>query len=71
MLKYPHSVTQNIHGVRTNFINIGASKIGKSVFGGSKFAKGAYFIGKALWAKGHRSLTRKCSLPRMCSLTDF
>jgi len=56
VLKYPHAVTQNIHGVRNNFINIGASKIGRSVFGGPKFSKGAYFIGKALWAKGHRQL---------------
>lgn len=56
VLKYPKSVTCNIHGVRSNFIAIGAHKIGKSIFGGAKFSKGAYFIGKAVWAKGHRQL---------------
>lgn len=38
----------NIHGVRNSFINIGASRVSRPWFGGMRFQKGAYFIGKGV-----------------------
>jgi len=53
---FPNSITCNIHGVRSNFIEIGVTKIRSSIFGYPRFSKGLYFIGKALWSKGYRQL---------------
>ncbi|CEM37817.1 unnamed protein product [Vitrella brassicaformis CCMP3155] len=43
-------VTCNVHGVRDDFLQIGDEAAVRG------FSKGAYFIGKALWAKGHDML---------------
>ncbi|KAI0561872.1 Digalactosyldiacylglycerol synthase family GT4 [Gracilaria domingensis] len=46
---FPNSVTCNVHGVRDKFIRIGKSR-------GGPFPRGAYFMGKVLWAKGYEQL---------------
>jgi len=63
----PRSVTANVHGVRDSFIDVGkaVAALGDDTSGafseaaraqGDGLGTGAYFIGKVLWAKGHRRL---------------
>eukprot|EP00286_Rhodomonas_abbreviata_P006106 CAMPEP_0181330554 /NCGR_PEP_ID=MMETSP1101-20121128/23965_1 /TAXON_ID=46948 /ORGANISM="Rhodomonas abbreviata, Strain Caron Lab Isolate" /LENGTH=388 /DNA_ID=CAMNT_0023439825 /DNA_START=574 /DNA_END=1737 /DNA_ORIENTATION=+ len=51
--EFPKAVTCNVHGVRDKFLEVGRSKANAVV---PRFEKGAYYIGKALWAKGYRQL---------------
>jgi digalactosyldiacylglycerol synthase len=52
----PRSVTEFVHGVPESFLAVGAAKAAPPPEGQRRFSKGAYFIGKAIWAKGYTEL---------------
>ncbi|KAI7734086.1 hypothetical protein M8C21_007030 [Ambrosia artemisiifolia] len=54
----PKSVICNVHGVNPKFLEIGErmAAADKEEGGDQKFSKGAYFLGKMVWAKGYREL---------------
>ncbi|KAM0065476.1 putative digalactosyldiacylglycerol synthase [Helianthus debilis subsp. tardiflorus] len=54
----PKSVICNVHGVNPKFLEIGERMAAaeKEEGGEQKFSKGAYFLGKMVWAKGYREL---------------
>lgn len=54
---YARSITQNVHGVSNGFIEGGRAKA-KAIKkeGSAAFRRGAYFIGKCIWAKGYSEL---------------
>jgi len=55
----PRAVVCNVHGVRSEFLEIGR-RAARSHFPPRR--AGAYFLGKVLWAKGHRLLIDYLSL---------
>ena len=52
----PRQTTQFIHGVPQQFLAVGDKKSEPAVEGGKRFSRGAYFMGKAVWAKGYTEL---------------
>ena len=58
----PRAIVCNVHGVRGDFLEIGRKAALPSLQ--PRFRKGAYFLGKALWAKGHRLLFDYLELER-------
>lgn len=56
----PRAIVCNVHGVRADFLAIGRP----ARFSTQRFSKGAYFLGKTLWAKGHGLLFDYLSLQR-------
>ncbi|KAF8088865.1 hypothetical protein N665_0528s0023 [Sinapis alba] len=52
----PKSVICNVHGVNPKFLMIGEKIAEERSRGEQAFSKGAYFLGKMVWAKGYREL---------------
>ena len=51
----PKSSICNVHGVNPQFLSIG-KKFAEADSNEPKFTKGAYYLGKMVWAKGFREL---------------
>ena len=52
----PKSIVCNVHGVNPKFLKIGEKITADRESGEPSFSKGAYFLGKMVWAKGYREL---------------
>ncbi|KAL3839358.1 hypothetical protein ACJIZ3_023949 [Penstemon smallii] len=52
----PKSVVCNVHGVNPKFLRIGEKVAEEKERGEQTFSKGAYFLGKMVWAKGYKEL---------------
>ncbi|KAG0499705.1 hypothetical protein HPP92_004396 [Vanilla planifolia] len=52
----PRSVICNVHGVNPKFLEVGEKVAAEKESGKKVFSKGAYFLGKMVWAKGYKEL---------------
>eukprot|EP00882_Tetradesmus_deserticola_P034852 GHRQ01040153.1.p2 GENE.GHRQ01040153.1~~GHRQ01040153.1.p2 ORF type:complete len:108 (-),score=66.49 GHRQ01040153.1:250-573(-) len=48
-----------VHGVSPNFLRVGEAKAAAAAEGQRVWGKGAYFLGKVLWAKGYTELLQR------------
>ena len=54
--RLPRERTMFVHGVSPAFLEVGQRKAAAAAEGRPAFEKGAYFLGKVLWAKGYTEL---------------
>ena len=52
----PRQTTEFVHGVAESFLTVGEKKAEQPAGGGPRFSRGAYFLGKCVWAKGYTEL---------------
>jgi digalactosyldiacylglycerol synthase len=52
----PRQTTEFVHGVAESFLRVGEKKAKSSADGTERFSRGAYFLGKCVWAKGYTEL---------------
>jgi digalactosyldiacylglycerol synthase len=52
----PRQTTEFVHGVADSFLSVGEKKAQVKTDGMPRFSKGAYFLGKCVWAKGYTEL---------------
>ncbi|XP_043699263.1 digalactosyldiacylglycerol synthase 1, chloroplastic-like isoform X2 [Telopea speciosissima] len=52
----PKSIICNVHGVNPKFLRVGEKVAAERQLGQETFSKGAYFLGKMVWAKGYKEL---------------
>ncbi|XP_042437361.1 digalactosyldiacylglycerol synthase 1, chloroplastic-like [Zingiber officinale] len=52
----PRSTICNVHGVNPKFLMVGEKIAAEREQGNQAFSKGAYFLGKMVWAKGYKEL---------------
>ncbi|CAM6034254.1 unnamed protein product [Sphagnum compactum] len=52
----PKSSVCNVHGVSPKFLDVGKRLASEGKEGKPVFSKGAYYLGKMIWAKGYREL---------------
>lgn len=52
----PRQTTEFVHGVAESFLKVGEKKANAPRDGSPRFSKGAYFLGKCVWAKGYTEL---------------
>lgn len=52
----PKSTICNVHGVNPKFLEVGENVATERERGQLVFSKGAYFLGKMVWAKGYKEL---------------
>ena len=66
----PRQTTQFIHGVPQQFLAVGDKKSEPVAEGQERFSRGAYFMGKAVWAKGYTELLSLLESHRSAGKTE-
>ena len=67
----PRQTTQFIHGVPQQFLAVGDKKSEAPAEGQERFSRGAYFMGKAVWAKGYTELLSLLESHRTAGKTEY
>ena len=65
----PRQTTEFVHGVPDSFLRVGERKAAEPEEGQPRFTRGAYFMGKAVWAKA-RPAPLNCCCSTTCILVS-